>query len=325
VHEVIIIGAGPCGLAAAAACKRRGFEPFIIEKYHLVSSIYRYPTYMVFHSTPELLEIGGLPFSTPHDKPTRQEGLAYYRRAAQYFDLSIESGQTVIKLTKQNGRFKLEAVDQEEQLRRYSAKHVIAATGYFDQPNRLGILGEDLPKVSNYYREGHPYFNKHTAVIGGRNNALEAAMDLQRSGAKVTVIYRGSELSDKVKAWIKPVFQSAIDKGWIRMLWNSRVTEIHAKSITIETEGQREVIENDAVFSLVGYKPHHELLQLAGVNFQQGSGIPEFNALTMETNVEGLYVAGVAAGGHVSNDIFIENGRFHGEHIAKHLASKMTR
>ncbi len=322
MFDIIVIGAGPCGLSAAIECKQKGMRPLLIERYHLVSSIYRYPTFMVFHSTPELLEIGGLPFSTPNEKPTRQEGLAYYRKVADYYGLDIQCGETVVQLEKLEHTFEMITEDKEGIQRHYRSKRVVVATGYFDQPNRLEVPGEELTKVSHYYTEGHPYYKQHVAVIGGRNNALEAALDLYRSGAKVSLIYRGSSLRESVKAWIKPVFESAVDKGWIQMYWNSNVLEIRPRSIVIEREGEQFVLENDAVFALIGYKPHHELLVKAGVRFDSDSGVPVYQPETMETNIEGLYIAGVAAGGQRSNDIFIENGRHHGVLIAKHVAEQ---
>jgi thioredoxin reductase (NADPH) len=319
MEEVIIIGAGPCGLSAAVELKKAGIDPLVIEKGPLVNSIYNYPTYMIFHSTPELLEIGGIPFTTPNEKPTRLEALHYYRMVAARNELRIRTYETVTAIEKTGSTFRVATEDRFQAKREYHCPKVIVATGYFDHPNRLHIPGEDLPKVFSYYKEAHPFAGMKVAVIGGNNSAVDAALDLERAGAEVTVICRRAELSDRVKAWTRPIFESMAMKGRIRVLYSSVVTEIHDRFINVNAAGEPMTLENDFVFALIGYRPDRTMLQSLGVGTDDETGAPLYNPETMETNVEGVYIAGViAAGGH-ANAIFIENGRFHGKLIAEHI------
>lgn len=321
MEDVLIVGAGPCGLAAAIAIKRAGFEPLIIEKGSIVHSIYRYPTYMIFHSTPELLEIGGIPFATAHDKPTRQEALNYYRLVAAREQLRIHIYETVTSAQKTAEGFLVTSTDRFGETQTYACKRLVIATGYFDNPNRLGVPGEDLPKVSSFYQEAHPYVGLKVAIVGGNNSAVDAAMELERAGAEVTVICRGQELSDKVKAWTRPVFESLVKKGRIKIYFGATVEAIEERSILVNTGTDTIRLENDHVFTLIGYRPDRSFLHSLGVQTDPDSGVPIHDPETMETNVPGLYIAGVIAAGHHANAIFIENGRFHGEGIARHIAS----
>ncbi len=325
MEDVLIVGAGPCGLAAAIACKRAGLNPINIEKGSLVHSIYRYPTYMIFHSTAELLEIGGIPFSTPNEKPTRQEALQYYRLAAKREGLRINSFETVTETQKTDKGFHVTTVDRFGETHTYDTKNLIIATGYFDNPNRLNVPGEDLAKVSSFYKEAHPYAGLRVAIVGGNNSAVDAAMELERAGAEVTVICRRTELSDKVKAWTRPVFESLINKGRIRMMFGSVVDSIEERLIRVKTGEEVVELENDHVFALIGYRPDRSFLQSLGVEIDPETGSPQHHPETMETNVPGLYIAGVIAAGHRANAIFIENGRFHGEGIARHITSRLAR
>jgi len=325
MEDVLIVGAGPCGLAAAIACKRAGLSPINIEKGSLVHSVYRYPTYMIFHSTPELLEIGGIPFATPNEKPTRQEALQYYRLVAAREQLRIRSYETVTATVQTDAGFQVETVDRFGEKRTYETKNLIIATGYFDNPNRLNVSGEDLPKVSSFYKEAHPYAGLRVAIVGGNNSAVDAAMELERAGAEVTVIYRRFEISEKVKAWTRPVFESLVNKGRIRMLYNSTVEAIGERTLRVRTGEDTVELENDHVFTLIGYRPDRTFLQSLGVQIDPETSIPQHHPETMETNVPGLYIAGVIAAGHHANAIFIENGRFHGEGIARHITSRLAR
>ncbi|GIP39349.1 hypothetical protein J31TS4_26290 [Paenibacillus sp. J31TS4] len=328
MEKVIIIGAGPCGLAAGLELKERGVDPLLIEKGPLVNSIFHYPTFLTFHSTAEKLEIGGVPFVTPNDKPTRLEGLTYYRTVAQRKGLRVHLYETVESITPVRGGFAVATRNRFGETVRYDAEHVIVATGYFDHPNRLGIPGEELPKVSHIFQEAHPYTGLKVAIVGGNNSAVDAALELARVGADVTVVYRKPVISPKVKAWVRPVFESLISKERIRMLFQSRLTEIREREIVVETAGDGEAertantLPNDFVLVLTGFRPDRALLGSAGVELDPETGSPQHNPETMETNVPGLYIAGVIAAGSQASEIFIENGRFHGIQIAEHMLGK---
>ncbi|MEF3304774.1 YpdA family putative bacillithiol disulfide reductase [Paenibacillus sp. GYB003] len=322
MEKVIIVGAGPCGLSAALELQNAGIEPLVIEKYSIVHSIYLYPTYMQFFSTAELLEIGGIPFSTPNDKPTRAEALHYYRNVALRRSVRIRSYEEVTGIAKQNGLFVVTSVDRAGKTTRREAENVVIATGYFDHPNMIGIPGEQLPKVSHFFREAHPYTGMKVAIIGGNNSAVDAAMELVRVGADVTVVYRGESISPSVKPWVRPLFEGMVNKGRIRMLFRSRVVAIEPAHVEIERDGARERMDNDFVLALTGFRPDRKLLRSAAIDLEEPSGKPRFDPDTMETNVEGLYVAGVIAAGAEANEIFIESGRHHGALIAQHVAAK---
>ncbi|MFM1651826.1 YpdA family putative bacillithiol disulfide reductase [Brevibacillus sp. B_LB10_24] len=326
MEQAIIIGAGPCGLSAAVELRKVGIEPLVIEKGALVNSVFNYPTYMIFHSTPELLEIGGFPFTTPHEKPTRLEALNYYRMVAERYQLRIHQYETVTSIERGDQMFRVLTKDRFGAKRAYGSANVIIATGYFDHPNRLGIPGEDLPKVFSFYKEAHPYAGMKVAIVGGNNSAVDAALDLERAGADVTVICRGERLSDRVKAWTRPLFESMEQKGRITVYYSSRVTEIHDHFIAVETPEDTLALENDFVFTLIGYRPDRTLLRSLGVGEDPGTGAPLYDEETMETNVPGVYIAGVvAADNKQANAIFIENGRFHGRLIAEHIAGRDRR
>lgn len=321
MKDVVIIGAGPCGLAAAIACQRAGLDVLVIEKGPLVHSIYRYPTYMIFHSTPDLLEIGGIPFTTANEKPTRQEALSYYRLVASREQVPVHCYETVTAAEKSADGFVVSTTDRFGEKHRYASRYLVIATGYFDHPNRLQVPGEDLPKVSSFYKEAHPYAGMKVAVVGANNSAVDAALELERAGAEVTVICRGAELSEKVKAWTRPIFESMVKKGRIHIHYKSTVEAISERTIQIRTEDGVMSLENDFVFTLIGYRPDRTFLQSLGVTSDPQSGVPEHHPETMETNVPGVYIAGVVAAGNHANAIFIENGRHHGEQIARHIRS----
>lgn len=322
LEEVIIVGAGPCGLSAAIELQKIGIRPVIIEKRSLVYSIYMYPTFMTFFSTAELLEIGGVPFTTPNEKPTRLEALHYYRRVAEHHQVRIRTYETVTAIERlSGGTFQVTSEDRFGRVRNDQAKHVIVSTGYFDHPNLLGIPGEDLPHVSHYYREAHPYIGANVVIIGGSNSAVDAAMDLVRVGAKVTVVYRGEEVSSNIKPWVRPLFEGAVNKGRISLMLGSRVVHIGQGIVTIESPDRLTEIDNDFVLALTGFRPDRQLLASAGVQIKDAHYVPEFDPETMETNVPGLYIAGVLASGSNANEVFIETGRLHGGIIARHIAN----
>ncbi|MBP1155637.1 MULTISPECIES: YpdA family putative bacillithiol disulfide reductase [unclassified Paenibacillus] len=324
MEDVIVIGAGPCGLSTALELQRIGLNPLVIEKECVVHSIYLYPTYMQFFSTPELLEIGGFPFSTPNDKPYRLEALNYYRSVAQRNELRIRSYETVTEISRQaDSTFELTVQNRFGSSTSIQARRVVVATGYFDHPNILGIPGEDLPNVTHYFREAHPYTGTRVAVIGGSNSAIDAAMELLRAGASVTVIYRGEQYSSVIKPWVLPIFESMVSKGRIRMLFRSRVTHISESEITVVTDGQEQRLDIDFVLALTGFRPDRGLLTKAGAELNvEADGVPKHDPGTMETTVPGLYIAGVAASGSNANEVFIETGRLHGGRIAAHIASR---
>jgi thioredoxin reductase (NADPH) len=324
MKDIIIVGAGPCGLSAAIELQKINQQALIIEKNSIVHSIYMYPAYMSFFSTPELLEIGDLPFNTPNDKPTRTEALVYYRNVAKHYELSIQPYEAVIAIKKLDDYFQVQTINRFQEAATYEARKVVIALGYFEQPNLLGILGEGLSKVTHYFREAHPYTGMKVAIIGGSNSAVDAALELYRVGAEVTVIYRGASFSANIKPWVRPQFESMVKKGLIRMLFESNVTQIDLQSITVQTATETLIIENDFVLALTGFRPNRKLLEEAGVQMQQGGDKPVHNPETMETNIEGLYIAGVIASGENANEVFIETGRFHGKLIAQDIAAKLV-
>jgi thioredoxin reductase (NADPH) len=326
MEQAIIIGAGPCGLSAGAELQKRGVEPLIIEKGCIVNSIYGYPTFMNFFSTPELLEIADVPFIISHEKPTRQEVLGYYREVAERRNLRIHTYEKVDEVQKQaDETFVVRTTKRNGERAEYRTRFVVIATGYFDNPNYMNVPGEELPKVSHYFKEAHPYHGMKVAVIGGKNSSVDAAMDLYRAGADVTWIYRGETYSPSIKAWVRPVFESMVNKGWIRAMFSTEVKSIHENHIVVQRDGQEETLENDVVFAMTGYRPDRKFFTSLGVTIREESGEPEHNPDTMETNVPGVFIAGVIAAGNDANVIFIENGRFHGGVLAEEIARRIEK
>ncbi|MES1038426.1 YpdA family putative bacillithiol disulfide reductase [Peribacillus simplex] len=318
VEEVIIIGGGPCGLAAAIALKEVGIQSLIIEKGNVVDSIYRYPTHQTFFSSSEKLEIGDVAFIIENRKPVRNQALAYYREVVRRKELRINKFEKVEKVEKrEDGKFLVKTSKSD-----YTALHVIVSTGYYDHPNYMCIPGEQLPKVFHYFKEGHPYFNSDVAVIGGKNSSVDAALELVKSGARVSVLYRGSDYSPSIKPWVLPEFESLVSNGTIKMEFNANVDRITEDSVIYRVGDEEKVIKNDFVFAMTGYHPDHSFLASMGITIDKETGRPAYNEETMETNVKGVYIAGVLAAGNNANEIFIENGRFHGGLIANHLALK---
>lgn len=318
--DAIVIGGGPCGLSAAIELKNIGLDVLIIEKGNIVNSIYRYPTHQTFFSSSIKLSIGDIPFITAKEKPKRNDALVYYRTVAELKELSINSFEKVEKVEKDEGGFTVQT-----DIASYKARYVVVATGYYDNPNTLDVPGNSLPKVHHYFKEAHPYYRRKVLVIGGKNSAVDAAIELARAGAEVTVIYRGSDYSPSVKPWILPGFDSLVRSGEIDMHFNSHVVEITPTSVTFEKDGVLQTIENDTVFAMVGYHPDHDFIKRMGIQVDEISGRPYFNENTMESNVEGLYIAGVIAAGNNSNEIFIENGRWHGGLIADHIEGNINK
>lgn len=317
IEDIIIVGGGPCGMAVAISLQEIGKKPLIIEKGNVVNSIYHYPTHQTFFSTSEKLEIGDVPFLTDSYKPKRNQALVYYREVARRKQLRINAFEKVTEVAKQDELFHV-ITDKKN----YTARYVVIATGYYDHPNYMNVPGEDLPKVFHYFKEAHPYFDKDVCVIGGKNSSVDAALELVKAGARVTVLYRGSEYSPSIKPWILPEFEALVRNGTIMMEFNAHVKAITENQVIYRKEGQDKVIQNDFVFAMTGYHPDHQFLKTMGVRIDSESGRPIYNPDTMETNIEGIYIAGVIAAGNNANEIFIENGRFHGGQIARSILDK---
>lgn len=328
VRDVTIVGAGPAGLAAAIASKRYDLDYAVVEKGVLVNSIFRFPVNMVFFTTPELLEIGGLPLVSPYEKPTRVEALRYYRRVVDTYELDIEFGEQVLAVEREQGVarediFAVETRSGKGVRRIRHSRNVIFAIGYFDHPNYLGVPGEDLPHVSHYYSEPHAYYRKRVVIVGGGNSAAEAALELYRSGASVTLVVRRPELKPSIKYWVKPDIENRIKEGSVTGLFNTRVLEIQPTQVIVERPDAAKEIPADAVFLLTGYHPDCELYRRAGIRLNRETTSPEFNSETFETNVPGIFLAGGAICGKDTSNIFIENGRFHGETIIGLIARRL--
>jgi thioredoxin reductase (NADPH) len=324
VRDVLVVGAGPSGLAAAIAAKQNGLDYVIVEKGVLVNSIFQFPVHMVFFTTPELLEIGGLPLVTPYEKPTRIEALRYYRRVVDTYALQISFHETVTAIERaSDGVFIVETVTARGVRRAREARAVVMAIGYYDHPNRLNVPGEDLPHVSHYYREAHPYYRHRVVIVGGKNSAAEAALELFRAGAHVTMVHRRPALAESIKYWVKPDIENRIKEGSIQARFETRVIEITPTSVIVERHGTRDEIAAEAVFLLTGYHPDVDLLRRAGVRCDEQTFAPHYNPETHETNVPNLFVAGGAVAGRHTGTIFIENGRFHGEKIIALLAQRL--
>jgi thioredoxin reductase (NADPH) len=322
--DAIVVGAGPTGLACAIELKRRGLGTAIFDKGCLLNSIYHYPAHMTFFTTPELLEIGGIPMTSLGEKPTRTEALKYYRRVAEHFQLDIRQYERVDRIEGQDGAFVVHTTDRLGCPRQCGARKAILASGYYDLPNRLDVPGEALPKVIHYYREAHPYYNTDVAVVGAKNSAAIAALELHWTGARVTLIARGDGISDHVKYWIKPNLENRIKSGEIKTFFRSRLVEIQPDSITVATpEGQVRLC-NDFVFAMVGYHPDTEFLAAHGILFDPETQRPYTDPETLESHRKGIYLAGVIVAGMHTNEIFIENGRFHGQKIAEAIASSLS-
>ena len=321
--DVLVIGAGPTGMASAIEAQRAGFSAVCVDKGCLVNSLFHYPANMVFFTTPELLEIGDIPFTTANQKPNRHEALEYYRNVAQHYRLEARQYQRVISVSGANGDFQIRALDRHGNHHEYSSKKIVVATGYYDLPNCMGIPGETLAKVMHYYSEPHPYFDSDVLIIGAKNSAAIAALELWRRGARVTLAHRGPGIHQNVKYWIKPDIENRIKNGEVAAYFNSTVEEILADSARIKTpEGER-MLKNDFVFALTGYHPDYEFLTSLGIELQKPEMRPVCNPKTFESNVPGIYVAGVIVAGARTSEIFIENGRFHGRQIAADLRTKL--
>jgi thioredoxin reductase (NADPH) len=321
--DVLVIGAGPTGLACAIEAQKLGLKVIVVDKGCLVNSLFHYPAGMLFFTTPELLEIGDIPFTTAHQKPTREEALEYYRKVSEHYQLDIRQYEWVKTVMGEDGNFSITATDRAGRPHDYRTRKVIVSTGYYDLANQLCLPGEELPKVSHYYGEPHPYYDSDVLVIGGKNSAAIAALDLWRHGARVTLVYRGAQLHRHVKYWIKPDIENRIKNGDIEAYFNSAVQEIGLDHVVIVTPGGPLRLKNDFVLALIGYHPDYDFLRSMGIELSEDQCRPVCDPVSLESNVAGIYVAGVIVAGSSTNEIFIENGRFHGKQIADDLKHKL--
>lgn len=322
-YDLICIGAGPTGLACAIDAKRAGLRPLVIDKGCLCNSIFHYPANMVFFTTPELLEIGDIPMTSAGEKPTRVEALKYYRKTAEHYQLELRLFEAVDRLEGRDERFVVHTRTTPGATNRYTSRKIVIASGYYDLPNLLGVPGEDLPNVSHYYTEPHCFWNEDVVVVGGRNSAAEAALDLYRNGARVTLVHRSAELGKTIKYWVRPDIENRIRAGQIRALFETRVAQIEPDGVSVEGKrGSTERLPARRVFVLTGYHPDFAFLRAAGIEIDPQTGKPALNSQTLESNVPGIFLAGVVIGGNFPSEIFIENGRFHGKQIVAALTGR---
>jgi len=321
VHDVVVVGAGPTGLACGIELKKRGVNAVLLDKGCVVNSLYHYPTNMMFFTTPELLEIGGIPMTSMGDKPVRVEALKYYRKVAEHYALEIRQYESVSHISGDDGDFTTHTTDRNGCPHAYPSGKVILATGYYDRPNHLNVPGEDLPKVIHYYKEAHPYFDHDVLVVGAKNSAAIAALELFWTGARVTLVHRGEAVSNSVKYWIKPNIENRIKSGEIKGRFKTRVLEIRPTEVHLATPEGDIWIRNDFVFAMTGYRPDLEFLEAHGIKLDAETLRPYTDPDTLESDRKGMYLAGVIVAGMHTNEIFIENGRFHGEKIAAAIAA----
>jgi thioredoxin reductase (NADPH) len=319
--DVIIVGAGPCGLAAAIACHRQGLRTVTLDKGALVSSIEAYPTYINFFSTASKIAVGDVPFACASDKPSRREALGYYRAVVTHTGVDVRTFHRVLAVRPREGQFSVD-VAHDDGVAPWTADAVVIATGYFGSPNRLGVPGEDLAHVTHYYRDGHEAFGRRALVVGGGNSAVEAALDLYRCGAHATVVHFGPTFDKNTKPWVRPDFEGRVAEGAIALHWNTRLVAIRPGEVTVRDAHGERPVPADHVYLMTGYAPDPTLLASLGVPIDPASGIPTHDPATMETPVPGVFLAGVLASGHDANKIFIENGRDHGALIAATIAAR---
>jgi thioredoxin reductase (NADPH) len=321
--DLLIVGGGPCGIAAAISAQRAGLKPLVLEAQVICSTIAQYPTYVRFFSTAEKLSLGDVPFVVATDKPTRRDGLAYYRTVVRHFRVPLRQYERVTQIEgDRGGPFTVHSRTSGGADRQTRAKSVVIATGYFGSPNKIGAPGEDLPHVSHVYREGHEAFLQSVVVVGGGNSAAEAALDLWRSGASVTLVHFGPTFDKKIKPWVLPDFENRVKEGSIAVRWNSRVIRIEGDCVSILTDEKPQQLEATRVYLMTGFAPDLQLLRQVGVPIDRATGIPAHNPETLETQVPGVFIAGVVVAGNDANKVFIENGRYHGDKIVAHILGK---
>jgi thioredoxin reductase (NADPH) len=320
-YDIICIGAGPTGLATAIEAKRAGMRPLVIDKGCLCNSIYHYPVNMVFFTTPELLEIGDLPLVCAAEKPTRIEALKYYRKAAEHYGLEVRLYERVLRVDGHDGDFAVVTRTDKGIEQKYHGKKIALATGYYDLPNKLGVPGEDLSHVSHYYTEPYEYWNQDVVVIGGKNSAAEAALDLYRNGARVTLVHRNKDLGTTIKYWVRPDIENRIKAGQVKAMFETHVKEITGDGVVVENGAGEKRLSARQVFALTGYHPDYAFIESLGVKLDPESRKPVLDPKTLESNVPGVHLAGVVTGGRHTGEIFIENGRLHGKQIIEGLTA----
>jgi thioredoxin reductase (NADPH) len=318
-YDIICIGAGPTGLACAIEARRAGMNPLVIDKGCLCNSIFHYPVNMVFFTTPELLEIGDLPLVSASEKPVRTEALKYYRKAAEHYNLDLRLFERVLRVDGHDGRFIVVTETEKGVEERYTGKKIGVATGYYDLPNEMGIPGENLPHVSHYYTEPYEFWNQDVVVIGGKNSAAEAALDLYRNGAHATLVHRNAELGSTIKYWVRPDIENRIKAGQVKALFETRVKEITSDEVVVQNGDGEKRLPAKQVFALTGYHPDFAFIESLGVQLDPQTRKPALDPNTLESNVSGIHLAGVVIGGRHTSEIFIENGRFHGKQIIDSL------
>jgi bacillithiol disulfide reductase len=324
-YDIICIGAGPTGLATAIEAKRAGMRPLVIDKGCLCNSIYHYPVNMVFFTTPELLEIGDLPLVSAAEKPTRVEALKYYRKTVEHYEVELRLFELVQRVEGSDGNFRVVTRNDKGADQTYESRKIAVATGYYDLPNFLKVPGENLPHVSHYYTEPHEFWNQNVVVVGGKNSAAEAALDLYRNGAKVTLVHRDPELGATIKYWVKPDIENRIKARQIDALFQTKVKEITRDEVIVSNGAGEKRLPAKQVFALTGYHPDFAFIESLGVKLDPVTRKPALDPNTLESNVPGIYLAGVVIGGRHTSEIFIENGRFHGKQIIEALAPKQGR
>ncbi len=320
-YDIICIGAGPTGLACAIEAKRAGMNPLVIEKGCLCNSIFHYPVNMVFFTTPELLEIGDLPLVSAAEKPVRTEALKYYRKAAEHFQLELRLYERVLRVDGHDGNFTVVTQTEKGTEQRYTGRKISVATGYYDLPNIMSILGEDLPHVSHYYTEPYEFWNQDVVIIGGKNSAAEAALDLYRNGARVTLVHRKAELGSTIKYWVRHDIENRVKAGQVKALFETHVKEITREEVIVQNGAGEKRLPAKKVFALTGYHPDFAFIESLGVRLDPETRKPALDPNTLESNVPGIHLAGVVIGGRHTSEIFIENGRFHGKQIIESLKS----
>ena len=321
--DFLVVGAGPTGLACAIEAQKAGFRTVLVDKGCICNSLFHYPAHMTFFTTPELLEIGDIPFPSPNAKPNRNEALQYYRLVAAHYKLDVRQYHRVERVTGSEGAFEVHTEDRFGRPGMLTARRLAVSTGYYDLPNFMNVPGENLSKVHHYYNDPHPYFGMDVVVIGGKNSAAIVALELWRSGARVTLVYRGPGIQPHVKYWIKPDIENRIKNGEIKAYFESKVVEITPDAVVLETPEGSLTLKNDFVFAMTGYHPDFSFLESLGVRFEGEDRLPVCDPVTLESNVAGIYLAGVIVAGSRTNEIFIENGRFHGRQIAAALAANL--
>jgi thioredoxin reductase (NADPH) len=321
-YDIVCIGAGPTGLACAIEARRAGMRPLVIDKGCLCNSIYHYPVNMVFFTTPELLEIGDLPLVCAAEKPTRVEALKYYRRAAEHYELELRLFELVLRVEGTDGAFTVFTKNEKGIQQEYTAKKIVVASGYYDLPNPLNLPGEELPHVSHYYTEPHEYWREPVVVIGGKNSAAEAALDLYRNGARVTLVHRDAQLGATIKYWVRPDIENRIKAGQIQALFQTQVKKITKDQVIVANGAGEKCLPARQVFALTGYHPDFDFIESLGVHLDRETRKPALDPNTLESNVPGIHLAGVVIGGRHTGEIFIENGRFHGKQIVDALSGR---